>query len=257
MPNIRVAIPSHLVTIPFLFGLKHHTIKDELVIAEKKYPDSVRALLANEVDLALIPIERLHEINNYQIVSELCISSQREMQSILLVINGDIANLETIYIDKNQPIAESLIRILANGFWNCSPSYQPLTSKEILHNLKLGEGALFVGDEAIAESHTFGCTVDLSSEWKKFTGLPLVVAAWVSTKPLPFNFREQFDEALRFGINNIDNAIAEMTFSNDFPKAKVRRYLSHGISYILDQEKVVSMELFLKLQAKRQVAFAV
>lgn len=254
MSNIRVAIPSHLVTIPFLFGLQHHAVKSEVDIVEREYMDSVRDLLANEVDVALIPVERLRDISNYHIVGELCISSQREMQSISLVINGEITNLKTIYLDKNQPITESLIQILANGFWKCNPSYQPLTSKEQLHNLTLGEGALLIGDEAIVGKHSLGCAVDLSSEWKKFTGLPLVAAAWVSTKPLPTKFIEQFDDALRFGINNIDSALADITFSNDIPRTKVHRYLSHGISYILDQEKMVSMKLFLKLQAMQQVA---
>jgi len=253
MPNIRVAIPSHINTIPFIFGLQNHHIKNEVVLFKKEYSDSVLALKSNEVDVALLPIERLHEIKNHHIISEVCISSQREMQSILLVINGDVTSLQTIYLDNNQQVADSLVRIIANGFWRCNPEYQPLTSMDKLHNLKLGEGVVLVGDDAIFNTKNLSCTIDLSSEWKKFTGLPLVVAVWVSTKPLPASFIEEFDSALRFGVNNINEAIAQKTISKDFPKAKVRTYLSHGISYMLDHEKMVAMELFLKLQAQLQV----
>lgn len=256
MPNIRLAIPSHINTIPFVFGLQNHHIKDEIVLSTKEYSDSILALKSNEVDVALVPVEQLHEINNHHIMSEVCISSQREMQSILLVINGDVTSLQTIYLDNNQQVANSLVRIIANGFWRCNPEYQPLTSMEKLHNLKLGEGVVLVGDVAIFNTKNLGCTIDLSSEWKKFTGLPLVVSVWVSAKPLPASFIEEFDNALRFGVSNINEAIDQMTFSKEFPKAKVRTYLSHGISYMLDHEKMVAMELFLKLQAQLQVVSA-
>jgi len=257
MPNIRVALPSHISTIPFLFGLQNHAIKDEVVTITRGFHESVRMLKSHKVEIALVPIETLPEFDNYHIVSEYCISSQREMQSAFLVINGDVSNLTTIYLDEKLQVATSLVQILANGYWKCSPTYQPLISMEKAQNLKFGEGAVLVGNEAIAETYKLGCTIDLSGEWKKFTGLPFVVAVWISLKPLPETFTEQFDSALRFGVNSIDEALVEMTFGNEFPKARVRKYLSQEISYTFDHEKEISMQLFLKLQAQRIVAKSV
>ena len=257
MPNIRVALPSHINTIPFIFGLQHHDVKDEIVLNLMEFPNSVQMLKSKKVDIALVPLEALQQFDHYHVMGDYCLSSQREMQFIFLILNGDFSNLTTIYIDDKSQVATSLVHILTKGYWKCSPKFRPLPSSETINNLKFGEAVLLAGNEDIAENHKQDCLIDLSAEWKKFTGLPLVVAVWVSLEPLHQTFTDQFNDALRLGINSIDVALEGKIFSNDFPKAKVRRQLSQGISYMFDHEKTISMQLFLQLQAKIKVASAI
>ncbi|MBO97835.1 MAG: radical SAM protein, partial [Flavobacteriales bacterium] len=49
---------------------------------------------------------------------------------------------------------------------------------------------------------------DLSSIWKKLTGLPFVFALWVTNKNLDNKFLSQFNLALSFGVKNIQEAIS-------------------------------------------------
>ena len=256
MPNTRVAIPSHINTIPFLFGLQHHEVKRDIDLTLLDSNNTIDWLKENKADLALVSVEMLHDLENFQLVSNFCISAQREMHPSILCINGKTSNLTTIYLDSKLPTTTSVVHILANKYWKCHPTYMPLPSEEKAQSLKPGEGVVLVKDEAMDEFPLQDNAIDLSSEWKKFTGLPLVTAVWISLKPLPRSFTEQFDNALRMGVNNIDAALMEIS-SQDFPKAKVRRHLSQGISYMFDHEKKVSMLLFLKLQAQQQKVLAI
>ena len=257
MPNIRVAIPSHINTIPFLFGLQHHEVKNDIDLTLLDSANAIDLLKENKTDLALVSVEMLHGLENFQLVSNFCISAQREMHPSILCINGKVSDLTTIYLDNKLPATTSVVHILANKYWKCRPTYIPLTSEVKAQNLKPGEGAVLVRDEAMDEFPLQDNTIDLSNEWKKFTGLPLVTTVWISLKPLPRSFTEQFDNALRMGVNNIDAALLEISCSQDFPKTKVRRHLSQGISYMFDHEKKVSMLLFLKLQAQQQKVLAI
>ena len=88
---------------------------------------------------------------------------------------------------------------------------------------------------------------DLSAEWKKYTQLPFVFACWVSNKELDRGFVKQFNEALRYGLMNID----EVILSNPFPEIKdldVKDYLENKISYAFDDKKKFALDLFLKYE---------
>ncbi|SDD05644.1 Predicted solute-binding protein [Williamwhitmania taraxaci] len=253
MPNIRVALPLHINTIPFVFGLQRHYIKDEIILDTMEFSDSVQQLQLNTIDVALVPIEMLSQFNSYHIVSNYCLSSQRDMQSIALALQGDISILSTIYYDPRQSVCTLLVNILAKGYWKCNPKLQPLPSNDKIHNLKIGEGILLMDSEAIDTYQKQNCLVDLCAEWKKFTGLPLVMAVWISLKPMPVAFLDKFNNALRFGTSSINQALEENILYTDFQKSKAKRQLHQGISFIFDQEKIVSMKLFQQLQANLNV----
>ena len=82
---------------------------------------------------------------------------------------------------------------------------------------------------------------DLGSEWRSITGLPFVFAAWVSTKPLPEDFIQLFNEANALGLQHIDEIVA----ANPFEFYDLKKYYTLHLSYQLDVRKLKGMELFL------------
>ena len=105
-------------------------------------------------------------------------------------------------------------------------------------------GAVIIGDR------TFGLTshpyqYDLAEEWQNFTGLPFVFACWVSNVPLEEKFINEFNNALSYGVNNIEEAVIEKP--NKALGDNTLDYLKNKISYNLDADKRKALDKFLEL----------
>ncbi|HEU5365669.1 MAG TPA: MqnA/MqnD/SBP family protein, partial [Hanamia sp.] len=83
---------------------------------------------------------------------------------------------------------------------------------------------------------------DLGLEWKKFTGLPFVFAAWVSNKKLDENFIKAFNEANAIGVDNLEAVIIE----NQESEFNLNHYYNDYINFWIDDDKKKAMELFLQ-----------
>ena len=105
--------------------------------------------------------------------------------------------------------------------------------------------AVVIGDRTFALNGTYPFEYDLAEEWQKFTGLPFVFAAWVSTKKLNTDFIEGFNEVLKSGVLQIPLAIREDFIPGLLSPEKTLDYLSNKISYQLDSEKRKGLQLFL------------
>ncbi|WP_261387525.1 MqnA/MqnD/SBP family protein [Chitinophaga pinensis] len=75
----------------------------------------------------------------------------------------------------------------------------------------------------------------------RFTSLPFVFAAWISNKPLPEAFIQQFNNANSLGIHNIPAVVAE----NPYPLYDLTTYYTQNISYPLTPSKRQGLQRFL------------
>jgi chorismate dehydratase len=112
-------------------------------------------------------------------------------------------------------------------------------SKEIQNNT----AAVLIGDRALQQRKISKYIYDLAGEWKTKTGLPFVFAAWIANKKLPEDFVALFNKKNAEGINNIDTVIKQTECS--FYDLNI--YFKQNISYILNEEKLRGMKLFLEL----------
>ena len=103
--------------------------------------------------------------------------------------------------------------------------------------------AVVIGDKAIGLHQKFSYVYDLGEEWMRFTGLPFVFAAWVSTRELETAFIREFNNALALGLAHIPQLIYLLpTPTSGFD---LKEYFTHHISYHLDKDKKKGLELFL------------
>jgi len=79
------------------------------------------------------------------------------------------------------------------------------------------------------------------------------MAAWVSNRKLPNNFLILFNNALKYGVNHLKEAVQNGNDNGILTPHETRRYLTENISYIFDNEKMESIKLFLKLQAQKEL----
>lgn len=250
MAKVRVAAVSYINTIPFLFGLQHHSVKELIELIVDSPSNCVKMLNSGEVDLALIPVVFIPDIIGGEVASRYCIAALQEIRSFVLAMNGSLSNLSTLYLDMNSRTSITTARVLSQHSWRIAPELKPLERIETALQLRAGEGAILLGDNVLGLEASMGCKIDMAHEWRKFTGLPFVLAAWVSNRKLPSDFMALFNDALKYGINHLDEAVLNGSPKGILTPQETRRYLTENISYIFDNEKMESMKLFQKLHAQ-------
>ncbi len=239
----KISLVSYLNTLPFIYGLKHGEIKDEIEI-QTDYPSQCAAKLKNdEVDIGLVPVALLSELENYHIVSEFCIGSETYVDSVKLYSHVPLSQIQEIVLDYQSQTSVALVQILARNFWKIKPTFVP-SVEGYENNIKKTTAAVVIGDRTFDMNGKFPYEYDLAYEWFKFTTLPFVFAVWVSKERITDEgFLLSFHESLAYGVNHIDEALLKSEHAN----ANARDYLTNKISYFLDLKKTASLNLFLRL----------
>ncbi len=242
--KVKVSAVSYLNTLPFLFGLKHSELQNELDLALDIPSDCAKKLLNNEVDLGLVPVAIIPELKEYHIISDYCIGANGKVDTVALFSEVPLNQIENIYLDFHSKTSITLVKLLAKHYWKINPSWLPA---ELGFESKISDttAAVVIGDR------TFNITkkykYDLAEAWKEYTGMPFVFACWVSNKKLSDELVESFNKALSFGINHIDSILSE--YVGDINKTILGDYLTNKIDYVLDSKKKEALNHFLKLLA--------
>jgi chorismate dehydratase len=105
--------------------------------------------------------------------------------------------------------------------------------------------AVVIGNRTFAMNGKFKYEYDLGEEWKKFTGLPFVFAAWVtSAGKTDIAFENELNHALQWGILHTNDALEKEPA--EYPaNLDPKDYLLNKISYSLDSGKLKALDLFL------------
>lgn len=243
---IRVSIVSYTNTLPFVYGLdrlESSTEAPDFVIT-KDYPSRCAAsLISGEADIALAPVAVLAANPHLHICSEYCIGANGLVDSVLLLSNVPLTQISRIILDYQSRTSNMLVQVLARDFWHITPIYSA-SSEGYEGNATDSDAVVVIGDRAFENKLKYRYHYDLAEEWRKMTQLPFVFAAWVSTKELETRQITIFNNALRFGIDHMEEAIASTPPKKDFD---IDDYLRNKISYPLDDAKKQALSLFLTL----------
>jgi chorismate dehydratase len=239
--KIKVGAVSYLNTKPLVYGFEHGMMKDEIDLV-MEYPSKIASMLmADEIDVGLVPVSVIPALKEYYIISDYCISSDGEVASVCLFSDVPLQNIQTILLDYQSRTSVELLKILIKDFWKIDPEIK-MTSQYYQGEIQGTTAGLVIGDRAFAQRKISKNIFDLGLEWKKFTGLPFVFAAWISNKKLDENFIKSFNEANSKGLQNIDDIVVK----NPFPLFDLKAYYSSYINYILDENKRSAMRFFLE-----------
>lgn len=243
MKKIKIVAVSYLNTRPFLYGLKNAAIKDKIEL--QTFIPSVCAdkLLSGEADLGLIPVAVIPQLKQHEIISDYCIGATGAVDSVLILSEVPIENITTLYLDYHSRTSVELAKILLNNYWKKEVQFIAASSG-FETKIKGTTAAVVIGDRALQLRSSFNYVYDLALAWQQFTQLPFVFAAWVANKKLPDDFQKEFNAACKYGITHIDELIPELKLEKDF-YADSKNYLTHSISYLLDDEKRKGLQLFL------------
>jgi len=247
---LKVSIVSYLNTAPFIWGIeKCGLMSNSNFFISKDYPaECARKLSEGEVDLGLVPVAILPSLGKYYIHGSTCIGASGRVDSVVLLSDVPLHEIEEIVLDYQSRTSVQLCRILAKELWKIDPKFIPANANSL--NETGGKRAtVLIGDRVFDHSKRFNYVTDLSEAWTTLTGLPFVFAVWASAKPIDNNLQEEFEAALQFGLSHLDEAIinACKIYPDHYP---IESYLRNRISYKLDLQKRKGLETFLAYLGK-------
>lgn len=235
MEKVNVSAVSYTNTLPFIYGLQHSPVIDQIKLSLDIPSTCAYKLVHNEADLGIVPVAALLEIPQAEIVSEYCLGASGAVNSVFIFSEKPIEEIGSLRLDSQSRTSNGLAQILLRNYWK----------REVLVVTE-GEADAYVeiGDRTFGKQHAHPYTYDLSWYWQKMTGLPFAFAAWVANKSLTASFVQSFNDALAYGVAQREAVISQLPQRLDFD---YRRYLMENIDYRYDEGKKKAVAEFLKL----------
>jgi len=243
MDKLKVTAVSYLNTKPFLYGLLNHPIQEQIDLSLDIPSDCAKKLQNGEVDLGLVPVAVIPHLETPYIISDFCIGAVGAVKTVCIFSNSPIHEIKELFLDYHSRTSVELAKILIAKYWKIQPKISA-ASPGFEKTLKEGQAAVVIGDRTIELFDFYKYNYDLGEAWTAYTGLPFVFAAWVSNKPMSTEFIKQFNEALKDGLDHINQLVYLLpTPEKGFD---LKTYFNKYISYTLDTQKKKALTRFLK-----------
>lgn len=243
MEKIRTGIVNYLNTRPLIYGLEKPPVSERIELIGD-YPSRIAAMLqSGEIDLGLIPVAVIPQLPEYHIVGDYCIGTEGEIASVALFSEVPMQEVEKVYLDYQSRTSVALLLFLMKEYWGINPQIIQAEGEDYREKIQGSTAGLVIGDRALEQRKVSTFIYDLGSEWRKITGLPFVFAAWVSTKPLPEDFLQDFNQGNALGLQKVDEIVA----ANPYPLFDLKKYYTLHLSYQLDEAKKKGMQRFLEV----------
>ena len=239
--KIRVGAVSYLNTKPLIYGFEHGMMRDEVDLVFD-YPSKIAAmLLEDKIDVGLVPVAVIPKMKEFHIISDYCIGCDGEVASVCLFSEVPLEKVEKVLLDYQSRSSVALLKVLIEEYWKIDVVLED-TSGDYESRISGTTAALVIGDRSLQQRKISPFIYDLGLEWKKFTGLSFVFAAWISNKKLDDDFIDSFNSANSFGLNRIEEVVNE----NPYDTFDLHHYYTDCISFDLDASKKEGLELFLE-----------
>lgn len=240
--KIKVGAVSYLNTVPLLYGIERSPVYNELELSVDYPAILAQKLKAQEIDIALLPVAAMSSIGGARIVADYGIAADGNVASVAIFSKVPMEQIDTVYLDYQSRTSVMLAQVLLKYHWKKKVVFKQ-TQEGYIKDIHDATAGVIIGDRALEQLDNFEYVYDLAEEWKNYTGLPFVFAAWVSNKDLPENFIKSFNEANAVGLDHIDK-IAEVTI---FPHYDLKKYYTEHIKYKIDEDKKKGLDKFLEL----------
>jgi chorismate dehydratase len=241
MEKIKVGAVNYLNTKPLLYGIHHLPIINKIDLITD-YPAKIaEALLDGKIDIGLVPIAIIPRLQKHYIVSDYCIGAEDAVASVCLFSEVPLEEIKTVWLDYQSKTSVNLARILLKNYWKKDVVF--LDAMEgYQQQIKGTTAGVVIGDRAFVQRLVSPYIYDLAAAWKAYTNLPFVFAAWIANKPLPQDFINDFNSANQYGLDRMDQVIAENPYNN----YNLETYYKKNISYRLTDKKLEGLSRFLE-----------
>lgn len=240
MNKIKISAVSYTNTKPFIYGIEHSALLDQIDLSLDIPTDCAAKLIDGQVDIGLIPVAAIPNVPNANIVADYCIGSVGAVNSVFIFSKVPVAEIKTVRLDSHSRTSNNLAKVLLKFHFEQAVSYvtdEPIDADAIV----------LIGDRTFGRRDDFPYAYDMGEEWMNFTGLPFVYAAWVANKTIPQAFINDFNQALAFGLSKRKELLLDLPKLDNFD---LEDYLLHKLDFELTDKKREALALFLSYIAK-------
>jgi len=240
--KIKISAVSYTNTRPFLYGIQHSDIINQIDLSLDIPADCAQKLIDDKVDIGLIPVAATLNMAHWEIVSDYCIGANGPVNSVFIFSNCAIEDVQRIQLDPESRSSNNLAKVLLKNYWKIAPE-QITNAEDYSASADPYTAFVQIGDRTFGKPAQYKYVYDLAGEWQKFTGLPFVFAAWIANKPIPADFVAEFNTALKHGLDHRAELLKELPMRDDFD---LEDYLMHKLDFNLNEDKKKALYLFLE-----------
>lgn len=245
--KVKISAVSFANTYPFIYGLKETGFDKKVIMTTDHPADCAAKLISGEADVGLIPVAVLPKLREYHIITDYCLGAYGDVRTVMLLSHHPFSEITTINLDYRSRSSVNLARILAKNLWK--REFRWKETSEGFDFLHPGdhEAVVLIGDLCFEYSDFFSTRIDLAGEWFRFTGLPFAFACWTANRRLDPGFIDDFNNALKTGVENIPAVVRKYGNSGSIRGRNLTRYLTKNMNYDLNQDKRQAITLFLEM----------
>ncbi len=255
MPTTRISASSYSNTAPLIWSFLYGSERGQFELILDNAPARSAELLAQKrVAAALVPVIEYQRIENVLLVPNVCVGAKNRVRSVCLVTKGaDLPDVKTVTLDVSSKTSIALTEIIFREFVGTEPIYKP-AKPNLAAMLAESDCALLIGDPALTIDETKYKKFDLAEVWKKFTDCGFVFAMWMAQASeaetaKTINFQNARDE----GLDRLDEIISNYETEIPLSREEFKNYLSENISYSIDENMQIGLELFFELARKNHL----
>jgi chorismate dehydratase len=240
--KINLSAVSYTNTKPFIYGIEHTAIINKINLSLDNPSDCAQKLIDDVVDMGLIPVAAIIDLPKWEIVADYCIGAVGAVNSVFIFSNCPISNVKTLQLDPQSRSSNNLARVLLENFWKTDPQLV-VNADDYEKSAEANTAFVQIGDRTFGKKNNYPFVYDLSEEWQRFTGLPFVFAAWIANKSLPTDFMQEFNAALKYGLDHRAEVLKALPERNDFD---LEDYLLNKLHFDFTDDKKKALYLFLR-----------
>lgn len=235
MNKIRISAVAYTNTKPFIYGINHSDVLNQIDLSLDIPSDCAAKLIDGTVDVGLIPVAAIPHVPNANIISDYCIGSVGAVNSVFIFSNVPVSEIRTLRLDSHSRTSNNLAKVLLKFHFKQEVSYTTDIHAQT-------DAIVLIGDRTFGKKDDYAFVYDMGEEWMNFTGLPFVYAAWVANKVIPEAFINEFNTALKQGLAARKELLKTLPVN---PVFDLDDYLMHKLDFELTDKKREALSLFL------------
>lgn len=235
MNKIRISAVAYTNTKPFIYGINHSEVINQIDLSLDIPSDCAAKLIDRTVDIGLIPVAAIPQVPDANIISDYCIGSVGAVNSVFIFSNVPVNEIKTLRLDSHSRTSNNLARVLLKFHFKQEVTYTTDTNA-------VTDAIVLIGDRTFGKKDDYAFAWDMGEEWMNFTGLPFVYAAWVANKIIPEEFINEFNAALKAGLAARKELLKTLPVN---PLFDLDDYLMHKLDFELTDKKREALSLFL------------
>ena len=235
MNKIKISAVAYTNTKAFIYGLEHSDIINKIDLSLDIPSDCAAKVINGQADIGLMPVAAIPLVPNANIVADYCIGSDGGVNSVFIFSEVPAQEIKTVRLDAHSRTSNNLAKVLLKFYWKKEVEFTTDPTAKT-------DAFVLIGDRTFGKKDDFAYAYDMGEEWKNFTGLPFMYAAWVANKEISQDFKDEFNAALKFGLDHRKEVLQGLPEVLNFD---LEDYLYHKLQFEVTDDRKRALNLFL------------